>query len=201
MGFRIAQDGRGIGQAARRDQTRGNVVKTGELNGDALLLVGAGKMGHQRDSAHSARALEALQRGAEDFWPEAEPVHAAVELEKHVDLDRQSGHFEHFDLFRAVDDAGQPVFRQDRQLVRAEKSFQQQNGLVETGLAQRHRLFHIEHGETIGGFKRMGHPQHAMAIAIGFDHGHRSGLRRMAASHAKIVPECREIDSSLERTA
>ena len=124
---RIAQDGGGVGQAARRVQTRSQAVKTGELGSDTLRLVGTGKMGHQRDPAHCARGLEALQRGSKGFGPEAEPVHAAVEFEKHIELDRQSGHFEHLDLFSAMDDAGQTVFRQSRQFVRAEKTFQQQD--------------------------------------------------------------------------
>ena len=79
------------------------------------------------------------------------------------------------------------MFGDDGQVFRAEKSFQQQDGLAETRIAQLHRIPYIQQRVSIcpgQGFRR---PQQAMPVAIRLDHRHDAGGRRGAARHLKIA--------------
>ena len=69
-------------------------------------------MAHQRNRANRRARLQPRQRRAKGIRLETQPVHAGIELEEDIKLDRQAGGGQHFDLFGTMHYRHQMVFGQ-----------------------------------------------------------------------------------------
>ncbi|KFB70893.1 MAG: hypothetical protein AW09_003996 [Candidatus Accumulibacter phosphatis] len=127
-------------------------------------------------------------------------MHAAVELEVDRQGDRQGGVAQHLQLFEAMNDHAQPIRRTDFQIGRREETFEQENRLTDTGLAQDDRFIEVEQGETVGNLaERCRRTQQAMPVGIGLDHRPGPGRTGVPFRHQVVVTQRRQIDAGFNR--
>jgi len=156
---------------------RGDIVEQGKRSGHPARFVGIGKMRHQRDVAHGAMAAQSFDGLRHLLRRNTKAVHAAVHLEPDVECSFSPWRVSRIriqqgDLLRAVNYAGQIISGDDRQVFRAEKSFQQQDGLAETRLAQLYCVPDIQQRETVCRSQRFSRAQQPMPVAVRLDDGH-----------------------------
>ena len=194
----ITQQRGGIGQRTRRAIGSGQPLETFELFRDAFRLVGMGEVRHQRDFAHCRMRFQFFHHCRNLLRRKAQTVHAGVDLEPYRQGVAARVGIEHGQLLRAVDDAGQFVFGQQRQLIGSEEPFQQQDGLAETRFAQGDGIAHIEQRETLRFVQCLGHAQQTVAVGIRLDDRHDAAGGE-AARHTQIVLQRGKIDVGLYR--
>lgn len=173
VGLLVAQDGSGIGQAHLVRTARGGFVKSRELfiyPALAFCRICIGKVRHERDGAQRTRGFQRGERGIESLWRKAQTVHAGVELEVNRNLRGERNRHEHLYLLETMHHWRELIFGKQRQLFCAENTFEQQDGVTETGFAQGNGIGNIEERKAVGHItQRTGHPQAAVAVSIGFD--------------------------------
>jgi hypothetical protein len=95
---------------------------------------------------------------------------------------------EHRDLFVVVKHHGKPVAQNHRQLVGTEKTFQQQDALAITGVAQPNCVIEFQQRKSIGIGKRTCNTKQTMPIRVGLDHRHHFGRAGQAPGDREVVP-------------
>ena len=200
--LRPAQDCARVGQAACAGKMGGGGVEAANLcfGGDHLWLVGAGEVCHQRDVCHLAACAQPLPGAVDRSRQEASAVHAAVDLQPHVDRRRERGALDHLDLRLVVDCSPQAVAGDIRQLLGCEHPFKQQDRLLDAGCAQLERLIEEGHRKPVrlvGQSLRTAH--RAVAISIGLDHRQRAPTVKLAGE-VVVVAQGGEVDQGAGRT-
>jgi len=177
------------------------------LLGYARRLVGAGEVCHQRDLADDAAGAQRFERGWKICGAETEAVHAGVYFEEHrqlVALPRPlTGLRQHFQLVAVMHHNTEVVLYQQRDFGGRKKTFQQQNSLPVTGIAQSDRRLQFHHRKTFGAFQALGGAQQTVPVSVGFEHGQDARLRRMAevaAHHAEILFQRGNVDAGVKGT-
>ena len=107
---------------------------------------------------------------------------------------------QHLQLFEVMNDHTQPIRRTDFQIGRSKETFEQENRLTDTDLAQADRLIEVEQGESVGDLaERCRRTQQAMPVGIGLDHRPGPGRTGMPFRDPVIVTQRRQIDAGFNR--
>src|SRR5690606_430779 len=80
------------------------------------------------------------------------------------------------------------------ELARFVQPLQQQDGMDETGLAQRHRFGKATDGKTVGGGQCPCRWQQPMAVGVRLNNRHYTAAGRATASNLKIMTQGGEVD-------
>ena len=196
----MAQNRCRIGHADRQAQRGRHRLKTRHLAGNAALVIGGGKVGHQRGQAHLGQGAQALGHGQRGLRAETQPVHAGVELEPDAERARQRGGFQQRQLMLAVHRGPDVVFGAGQQFFAIKETFQHHQRSDFSRLAQGNGVFQVEHGKAVSMRQGAHHAGVAMAIAIGLDHRQRLAARGKLLGHGIIVGEGIHMDAGLNRT-
>ncbi|MOA03688.1 hypothetical protein D3C78_1232080 [compost metagenome] len=125
---------------------------------------------------------------------EADPVHAGVELEPHLQRPRQARALQRFQLPGRVHHAPQILLGDQRQFVGFEEALEQQDRRTDAGRAQLQRLLDAGHREAVGLLRqRLGAAHRAVAVGVGLDHREGAGTAELAGQ-AVVVTQGVEID-------
>ena len=198
----MAQQGGGIGQGHGALPVPHQGVETLDLPIHTPGVVRIGKVGH---IGHVPNGLGLGQEGlggGQGGGGEAEPVHARIEFDEHRQLDRQTGPFNGFQLIQPMHRRGQAVFGQHGQVFSPEKTFQEQDGILDARFPQGDGLGKFQQGEAVGEIGQgSGHGDQAVAVGVGFDDGEQAGVTggAITAGNGKIVTQRVQIDASANR--
>ena len=164
---------------------------------DAKRTVGVGKMRHQRHRLHLGQPGQPPVCHPHCIPGEAEPVHAGIDLQVHIERTAQRGVLEHFDLARMVNHRGEVEAVDNIEVAGMEDPFQQENGMQETGLAQAHRLGEIQQGIAVGGTQGARGTRQAVPVCVCLDHRPNPRTRSSGPHHAEVVRQGGSIEFDL----
>ena len=85
-----------------------------------------------------------------------------------------------------MNDGCQIVFGDERQILRREKSFQQQDSLTVARIAQLDGVLYVQQRDTLSIFQCAGDAQQTVAVGIGLDHSH-DAAGSLAARDTQII--------------
>lgn len=133
-------------------------------------------------------AAQGCQRFRQPLQVDAQPVHAGIQLQQHIDALAQFALGKDVGLILCDEspdaDAGGAISGNSSGM---EKSFQQNDGMGVTLAAQLYRFLNAQYGVPLGRTQCAGGAGKAVAVSIRFHHGQRSGMRRGGTRHAQIV--------------
>ncbi|MNT43972.1 hypothetical protein D3C72_1804710 [compost metagenome] len=119
---------------------------------------------------------------------EADPVHAGVELEPHLQRSGQARVLDGLQLPGRVHHAPQLVLGDQRQLVGFEKAFEQQDRRTDARGAQLQRLLDAGHREAVGLVdQRLGAAHRTVTVGVGLDHGEGTGAADFAGQPVVVT--------------
>ncbi|MDQ1094787.1 hypothetical protein QE400_004200 [Xanthomonas sacchari] len=151
-------------------------------------------MTHQHQPLDLRQRTQPRVRGTEFRRRQAEPVHAAVQLQPQAQRLRRGEGGDRLHLPGRGDRAPQPVFGDQRQFLGVEDAFQQQDRRGDAGLAQLQRLLDAGHREAVGlAVQRARAGHRAVPIGIGLDHRQRFAAAQ-PAGQAVVVAQRVEVD-------
>jgi hypothetical protein len=160
-----------------------------------LRIVRAREVGEEIDRRFDARqSAQAAARRFELIALEAEPIHAAIELEPHPEGLARSGFAQQFDLFPRVHHELEARFRGRIELCSVEDALEQHGALLDPGAAQREPFIDPRHRERIRGLERARDRHQPVAVGVRLDHRHDLGARRPIAYALQVVSEGADID-------
>ena len=133
-------------------------------------------------------------RSAERRPFESQPIHAAVELEPHLEARARRGRSQELDLLRGVHDEFETGGGGRIELLAIENAFEKYRGCIDAGGAQGQAFIDPRHRKGICGFERPRDGNEPVAIGIGLDDGHDARLRRPLPHHIQIMTERAGID-------
>ncbi len=131
---------------------------------------------------------------------EAQTVHTAVHFEIDIQRGMQLRILNGLDLPVTVHAGRQTILIQQRQILRMEEPFQQQDWSLPAALAQQDGLFQIEQGKTIGGAKRTPDTVDTMTVGVGFHHRPDTRTRRSTANNLQVILQRLQIQLGQNRT-
>ena len=144
-------------------------------------------MGHDGDLPDTLTGPDSREQFRQAFGLEPETVHACVELDPHIERAVESLLLERLQLRIIMNDWRQSIALKFRKLGRVEKSGQQTDRLRQARLPYLHALLNAGDGKGIGITQHIGHPVKSMAVAVGLDHGHDLGRRRIVFDLLEVV--------------
>ena len=196
----VAQHRRAVAQTALTRQVVRRGVEGRHLVGDAAGAVGIGEMRHQRDLVDLRQRVQPHPGTAKGSRREAQPVHAAVHLQKHPVRLVGLVHRQPVDLLLAVHRMPQVQPRAQLEVARLERPFQQQDGAAPVECAQPLGLGQVEQRKTIGGAQRCERLLEPMAVGVGFDDRPDPRVGRLGAGAGQVVGQGIGVDQRFDRT-
>ncbi|OIQ71446.1 hypothetical protein GALL_469380 [mine drainage metagenome] len=130
---------------------------------------------------------------------ETDPVHAGVHLEEHAVRAAAAVHRQPVDLFAAMHHVPEVEPLAQRQILRTETAFEQENGSAPAQRAQRLGLGQVEQGEAVGAAQRAIHPGDAVAVGIGLHRSPHLAGRRALADAGEVVGQRGSVDDGGNR--
>ena len=176
------------------------VSKIFERLRQAVFFVGAREMRHQAQRRHRRRGGEALADARDVRRPEAQPVHAGVDLDEHFQRPRQRRGLQHLHLLDVVHDDGQAPCGDLAQLALGEKSFEQQDAAHVVLLAQHHRGIELDQRQAVGVLERRQDAREAVAVGIGLDHRQHLRAGRLFAHARQVAAHRGKVDLGVQRS-
>mmetsp|Transcript_16038 Transcript_16038/g.30226 ORF Transcript_16038/g.30226 Transcript_16038/m.30226 type:complete len:250 (+) Transcript_16038:151-900(+) len=199
---RVAQRGGAVRDAALAGQAVGGGLVGGELVGDAVLAeaqrVGVGEVRHQPDLVDLGQGLQPGIGRAEGGRPEAEPVHARVQLQEHPVRLVGLVHGQPVDLLLAMHRVPELEPRAQLQVARLEHALQQQDGAAPVQRAQPLGLGQVQQREAICRPQAGVGALDAVAVGIGLDDGPDTGIGRLRAGTAEVVGQGVGVDQGFD---
>ena len=196
----VAQQRGAVGERAFTRQAVGRVLEHRQLRLHAAGAVGIGKMRHQRDLIDLRQRIEPRPGGAKALRREAEPVHAAVQFEKHPMRVLGLVRGQPIDLRFAVHRVPQVQPRAQLEIARLEAAFEQQHRTAPAEGPHALGFGEVEQRKTVGRAQRVEHALDAVAVGIGLDHGPDARARRQAARARQVVRQRIAVDQGFDRT-
>ena len=144
-------------------------------------------MRHQRHLTDVFQRTKLLPDRVHPFRLKAQTVHPAVHFEIDIQRGMQLRVLNGLDLPVTVNAGRQAVLIQQRQILRMEESFQQQDRSFPAALAQQDGLFQIQQGKTIGGAERTPDTVDTMTVGVGFHHRPDTRTRRSTANNLQVI--------------
>ena len=198
----IHQDGARVRQAQFTGQSGGLVAEPAHLLGhrqeSAAFDLAIGKMGHELDAAHRRHRAQPLVGLAPDSRLEAEPVHAGIHLQMHVQRSVQPFPFQHRQLLGAMYGQLKTVFGDSADVLRVKESFQQDNRFGPARFAQFDRIFDFDQRQPVSRGKGFRGAMQAMAVGIGLDDAPGFGSGDSGTDDLQVVLQCSGIDDGNE---
>ncbi len=197
-----AQGGGAVADRARPRQLGGGGGEGGEraLEVGAVGGVGVRQVRHQGDLADLRQGVETKPRGAIRCRREAEPVHAAVELEEDLVRQRRLVRGQPVDLRLVVDGVPEIETRAGVEVAGIEAALEEQDRAAPAELAQQGRFLRIEQGEPVGALQAGVHVADAVAVGVGLDDRPDLGAAGGAASHREVGREGLRMDERFDRS-
>ena len=156
-------------------------------------------MRHQRDLIDLRQGIEPGPGPPERGGREAQPVHAAVEFEKHPVRRLSLVPAEPVDLGLVVDHMPKVQPRTQLQIARLEHPFEQQDRAAPIQRAQQAGLGQVEQGKAVGAAQAGKGMGDAVAIGIGLDHRPQPGVRGVGARLSQVVRQGVGVDQGFDR--
>ena len=163
---------------------------------ETACVLGTGQMRQQAQRPHRSAAGEPRMRRSELLRPEAEPVHAGVDLQPDREALRAGVLLQHRDLLGRMHDELQIVLGRSVELSGGEHAFEHDDRLCDARRAQRERLFDARDRECIGIRERARCVHETVTVGIGLDGRHDARARREAADDREIVAQRGGVDRS-----
>ena len=198
--FRIADDPGRIGDRARIRQSLAGRLEHRQRLLDAIVLVGAGEMGHEPQCRDGRRGREPQAHARDVVRPEAQTVHPRVDLDEHFERPRELRDLEHAHLVHVVDNCRETALRQFGQLALREKALEQQDPARVVPLAQVDRHVRLDQRESVRILKRRQHPSEAMPVRVGLNHRQHLGVGGLRAHQRQVGAQRGEVDLGEERS-
>ncbi len=162
-----------------------------DLRMGAIRFIGSGKVGEDALHAQMRQVLQGAQEGRRLLWAQAKPVHAGVDLDMHRqgaaagcrgDRVQSGGGFEVED--GQGDGGGKRVCGLGSRCIA-----QHQQRLCDPCLAQLQCFAKGRHGELVGARygQRSRRLHRAVAVGVGFHHGHQLDPRAQQRPHLQQV--------------
>jgi hypothetical protein len=154
---------------------------------------------HQRDLVDLRQGIQARPRGAEGVGAEAEPVHAAVQLQEHPLRGLGLVRCEPVDLLLAVHGVPQAQARAQLEVACFEAAFEQQHRTAPAEGADALGFIEVEQRKAVGAAQAVEGTFDAVAVGVGLDDGPHPCVGRVFAGQPQVVREGAGVDQRFDR--
>jgi hypothetical protein len=159
-------------------------LKGSPLLGDALVVIGAREMRHERECTRLRTGAQNVENARHLLGAQSQTIHSRIQLDENVHAHTRRQVAQHRQLFRIVHCTREPVARGHGQFTRVECAFEQKDRLGVALLPQLHRIIDFQNRETVGSRQRPRGAREPVSVGMRFHYSKYARVRCGAAHHA-----------------